>query len=112
MSLNRMNAVEAGLAVWHRTRPAEDSIVQTYLQSRGIECEIPGIVRALDELEHPSGGVWPAMIALVTRGLDGEAIGVHATFLNRDGRNRAPIVPQTIMLGPCRGGVVQFAEPP
>jgi len=50
------------------------------------------------------------MVALVTNGT-GVPIGIHRTFLDRDGRGKAPVEPQKMMLGPCRGGAVQLAEP-
>ena len=48
------------------------------------------------------------MVALVTRGADGEPIGVHRTFLSRDSGGKAPVTPQKMMLGPCRGGAVRL----
>jgi putative DNA primase/helicase len=51
------------------------------------------------------------MVALVTNGIDGAPIGVHRTFLARDGGGKAPIDPQKMMLGPCRGGAVRLADP-
>ena len=51
------------------------------------------------------------MIALVTRGADDTPLAIHRTFLARDGAGKAPIDPQKMMLGPCRGGTVRLAEP-
>jgi len=48
------------------------------------------------------------MVALVTRGTDGDAIGIHRTFLSRDSGGKAPVTPQKMMLGPCGGGVVRL----
>jgi hypothetical protein len=62
-------------------------------------------------LKHPSGGVWPAMVALVTQGATGLPIAVHRTFLAHDGGGKAPVDPAKMMLGPCRGGVVRLGEP-
>jgi hypothetical protein len=50
------------------------------------------------------------MVALVTRGIDDVPLAIHRTFLARDGASRAPIEPQKMMLGPCRGGVVGLAS--
>ena len=36
-------------------------------------------------LKHPSGGIWPAMVALVTNGVNGTPLAIHRTFLARDG---------------------------
>jgi putative DNA primase/helicase len=62
-------------------------------------------------LKHASGGVWPAMVALVVHGETGEALAVHHTFLARDGHGKAPVDPPKMMLGPCRGGVVRLGGP-
>ena len=51
------------------------------------------------------------MVALVTRGADGTPLAIHRTFLARDGGGKAPVDPQKMMLGPCRGGAVRLAEP-
>ena len=50
------------------------------------------------------------MVALVTRGVDDAPIAIHRTFLARDGASKAPVEPSKMMLGPCLGGVVRFAE--
>ena len=55
------------------------------------------------------GDMWPAMVALVTRGTDDTPLAVHRTYLARDGRGKAPVEPQKMMLGPCRGGAVRLA---
>jgi hypothetical protein len=49
------------------------------------------------------------MIALVTRGIDDRPVAIHRTFLSRDGKNKAPVTPQKMMLGPCQGGAVCLA---
>jgi hypothetical protein len=92
--------------LWKRARPANDTPVQTYLRERAITLSPPGDLRFVDKLKHPEGSVWPAMLALVRRGADGEPLGVHRTFLSWDGRGKAPVSPQKMMLGPSRGGVV------
>jgi len=49
------------------------------------------------------------MLALVTRGTDGEPLAIHRTFLARDGSGKASVDPQKMMLGPCQGGAVRLA---
>jgi hypothetical protein len=49
------------------------------------------------------------MVSLVRRGVDNEPIAIHRTFLRIDGKGKAPIEPTKMMLGPCKGGVVQLA---
>jgi hypothetical protein len=50
------------------------------------------------------------MIALVTRGPYNVPVAVHRTYLARNGAGKAPVEPQKMMLGPCRGGAVRLAE--
>jgi hypothetical protein len=75
------------------SRPAEETSVATYLQSRGIALALPPSIRFHVGLRHPSGSVWPAMVALVTSGADGTPLGVHRTFLGRDGNGKATVDP-------------------
>ena len=50
------------------------------------------------------------MVALVTRGSDNTPLAIHRTFLALDGVGKAPVDPQKMMLGPCRGGAVRLGE--
>ena len=99
------------LRLWRTTLPAVGTPVETYLHSRSINLVAPDAVRFHPYLKHPSGGTWPGMVALVTRGHDGEPLAIHRTFLARDGVGKAPVAPQKMMLGPCRGGAVRLAVP-
>lgn len=100
---------EAALAIWHGAQSAAGTPVEIYLRSRGLVLPIPPSLRFHSGLKHPSGAVWPAMVALVTHGADGKPIGIHRTFLARDGHGKAPVEPAKMMLGPCRGGAVRLA---
>jgi hypothetical protein len=51
------------------------------------------------------------MVALVMRGSDDTPLAIHRTYLARDGGGKAPVDPQKMMLGPCRGGAVRLAKP-
>jgi hypothetical protein len=102
---------EAAFAIWQSGKPAQGTPVETYLTSRGIDLSPPDSLRFHSGLRHPSGGIWPAMVGLVTDGADGTPLAIHRTFLTRDGGGKAPIEPQKMMLGPCRGGVVRLAHP-
>jgi putative DNA primase/helicase len=100
----------AALKIWQPAAPATNTVVTTYLRSRGIDITPPDSLRFHPELRHPSGGLWPAMIALVS-GSDNKPVAVHRTFLARNGRGKAPVDPAKMMLGPCRGGAVRLADP-
>jgi putative DNA primase/helicase len=101
---------EAAFAMWQASRPVGETPVATYLRSRGLDLPASPALRFHAGLKHPSGGVWPAMAALVTHGATGWPIAIHRTFLARDGGCKAPVDPAKMMLGPCRGGVVRLAE--
>jgi hypothetical protein len=105
-----LKRTEAALAIWRASHPAEGTPVKTYLRSRGLTIPIPPSIRFHIGLKHPSGGVWPAMVALVRHGADGKPIGIHRTFLARDGKGKAPVNPAKMMLGPCRGGAVRIGQ--
>lgn len=102
---------EAALAIWRASQDIAGSLGETYLRSRGIAPSPLPALRFHPGLKHASGGVWPAMVALVVHGETGEALAVHRTFLARDGHGKAPVDPPKMMLGPCRGGVVRLGEP-
>ena len=99
------------LAIWRSAISADGTPVETYLQSRGLYLPPSPALRFHPGLKHPSGGTWPAMVALVTRGSDGAPLAIHRTFLAVDGTGKAPVDPAKMMLGPCRGGVVRLVNP-
>ena len=68
---------EAALAVWRASRCAKGTLAETYLRSRGLTTPVPLAIRFHAALTHPSETVWPAMVALVTRGVDDRPIGIH-----------------------------------
>jgi len=98
------------MKVWKESAAATGSPVAVYLRCRGLIVTPPESLRFHPALKHPSGGVWPAMVGLVTRGVDAAPVGIHRTFLARDGSGKAPVTPAKMMLGPCRGGVVRLGE--
>jgi hypothetical protein len=104
-------SIKAALAIWHSATPADGTPVETYLVSRGLHIPPPPMLRFHTGLKHPSGGIWPAMVALVTRGEDDTPLAIHRTFLAGDGGGKAPVGPQKMMLGPCRGGAVRLSLP-
>ena len=101
---------QRALAIWQSSRPSPETQVETYLSSRGLHLPPSDALRFHPAMKHPAGGFWPAMVALVTKGLDGAPVAVHRTFLARDGGGKAPVDPQKMMLGPCRGGAVRLAD--
>ncbi|KWV58077.1 DNA primase [Bradyrhizobium macuxiense] len=98
--------------------PIQGTVVETYLQRRGIACVRHGgslrfhprcYYRSDERLPTES---WPAMIACVTD-LDGRITGVHRTWLDPDGFDRvrlgkAPIDTPRRAMGDLLGNAVRF----
>jgi hypothetical protein len=99
------------IALWEAAQPATGTLVETYVASRKLHLPLPPTLRFHPALKHSTGSMWPAMIALVTRGTDDKPLAIHRTFLARDGSGKAPVLPQRMMLGPCRGGAVRLGNP-
>ena len=104
-----VDRTKVALGLWRKSKPAPGTLVETYLGARGITLLPPNTLHFHGALAHPSGGTWPAMVALVTRGTDNLPLAVHRTFLARDGGGKAGVSPEKMMLGPCRGGAVRLA---
>jgi hypothetical protein len=105
-----LKRTEVALAIWLASGPAKETPAEIYLRARGLNLPVTRALRFHAGMKHPSGGVWPAMVALVTRGDTGSPVAIHRTFLARDGQGKAPVNPAKMMLGPCRGGVVRLGE--
>src|SRR6516165_9007217 len=100
---------EIALAIWQSATAADGTPVEAYLRQRGLHLPTPPRLRFHAGLKHHTGGIWPAMVALVTRGTDDMPLAIHRTFLARNCGGKAPVDPQKMMLGPCRGGAVRLA---
>ncbi len=100
---------DIALSNWERSTPADSMLAAVYLKSRGITLKPPATLRYRSWLRHPGGAFWPCMVALVTDGKSNVPLGIHRTYLARDGIGKAPVEPQKLMLGPCRGGAVRLA---
>jgi len=108
---NDAKRTERALAIWQLSKRSPETPVAAYLASRGLHLPPSDALRFHPHLKHPSGDSWPAMIALVTRGSDDVPLAIHRTFVARNGAGKAPVDPQRMMFGPCRGGAVRLAEP-
>ncbi|MBT5245834.1 MAG: virulence-associated protein E [Rhodospirillaceae bacterium] len=108
---NDAGRTEYALRIWQDSIPMPNTLAETYIQSRGLHLTLTSALRFHGRLKHPSGGLWPAMVALVSRGPDDAPLAIHRTFLAHDGSGKAPVDPQKMMLGPCRGGAVRLGEP-
>ncbi len=100
----------AALKIWGETEPARGTYVETYLRSRGITLPIPDRIRFHGRLKHtPTGSYWAAMVALVTDVTD-MPIAIHRVYLGDHGRDKAPVEPDKMSLGPLRGNAVRLSK--
>jgi hypothetical protein len=95
--------------IWQSTQPAKGTVVETYLAARGLQLPLPPTIRFHAGLKHTSGTIWPVMVSLVTHGVNDTPQAIHRAFLACDGSGKAPVDPQKMMLGPCRGGAIRLA---
>lgn len=109
---------EAARRLFAISGPIESTIVEAYLQRRGIlHVHHGGSLRFHPRCyyrpdEHLPTETWPAMIACVTD-LDGRITGVHRTWLDPDGFDRirlgkAPIETPRRAMGDLFGNAVRF----
>lgn len=105
--------------LWRRAHPVEGTPAERYLRARGITMPVPpSAIRCLPECGYrldpddrpDTRRAWPALIAAV-RDADGELIGVHRTWLDPDGLDKAPISSPRRALGRLRGGGVHVGRP-
>lgn len=96
------------LTLWREARPANGTIVETYLANRGLALPPSQYLRFHPHCSHPRGGKHPAMVALVEHCNRGP-VGVHRTYLRPDGSGKAAVETAKASLGPIAGGAVQLA---
>ncbi len=105
----RQRKQDAAHRLWLGSEPATGSPVATYLAARGLAGqEHSRALRFRGDTSHPEhGGRWMAMVAEV---LDhaGTFLGVHRTYLCRDGTAKAAVEPNRASLGPIWGGSVRL----
>lgn len=109
-------SLESARRLFHMSQPIAGTLVERYLRHRRIEN-----LQALDSLRfHPrcyyrpekSSAIetWPAMIAAVTDP-GGKINGGHRTWLDRSGRDKAPIATPRRAMGYLSGNGVRFGAP-
>ena len=107
----RIDRSAAALKIWQFAIPAHNTLVETYLTARGLTLPVPPSLRFRHGLKHPTGGLWPCMVALVPSSSNCKPQAIHRTYLVRNGSGKAPVQPPKMMLGPCGGGAVRLADP-
>jgi putative DNA primase/helicase len=101
------STLEMSRRIWAEAGPAAGTLVErTYLPSRGLALPDDAPIRFHPDCPRAAER-WPAMLALMTDPLTDEPVGVHRTFLARDGRGKAPgPLPAKMMCGAA--GIVRL----
>ena len=100
--------LERAMALWHVSEQVPGTLAERYLAVRGLPHLVASAaLRHHPDCPHPSRSRLPALIALV-QGVDGGPVGIHRTYLRRDGSGKADIEPPPAALGPVRGGAVRL----
>jgi len=93
--------------IWKAASPASGTIVEKYLQRRGITVPVPPTLRYHRDLIHgPTGLYFPAMVAAVQNG-DGAITGIHRTYL-ADNAHKAAVRTPKLALAPIGTGAVRL----
>jgi phage/plasmid primase-like uncharacterized protein len=95
--------------IWNKAESLEGSLAAIYLALRN--CAMPES-EDLTFLPAKDDRSWPTMCARITDAVTGKPISLHFTFLQRDGRGKAPIAPQKTLLKGHRkaGGVIRLVN--
>ena len=106
---------ESARRLFAMSKPITGTVVETYLQSRGITVlHATGALRFHPRCyyrpdRHSPTETWPAMIAAVTA-LDGTITGVHRTWLDPSGTGKALIDTPRRAMGQLLGHAVRFGS--
>jgi putative DNA primase/helicase len=95
------------VALWRTAIPAQGTLVETYLRSRGITIDIPPSIRFKPEIAYLPRVSLPAMIAAVQRA-DRKVIAVQVTFLDPKGVRKAQVATPRKTIGALGAGAVRL----
>lgn len=108
----RRGLAPPALARWESAERLAGTLADIYLRTR--RCYMPpldGALRFLPECLHwPTQTRHPAMVALVTDAISSDPLSLHFTFLRPDGRGKADIEKQKLLLPghEIGGGVIRL----
>ena len=99
---------ERALAALARVRAGAGTPADRYLTARGLAgVAASPALRFRADMPHPGGGRLPALVALVVDAA-GRPVGIHRTYLKRDGRGKADVNPARATLGAIWSGAVRL----
>jgi phage/plasmid primase-like uncharacterized protein len=103
--------------MWDEAIPLPGTAAEAYLRARCVwealaAYPVPDCgpqLRFHPRAKHPEAeGVFPALLALVRRVEDGDAVAIHRTYLRSDGCGKAAVEPAKATLGPVAGGAIML----
>ncbi len=101
---------ELALALWDESTGARGTLVERYLNARGLSLPPSEDIRFHPRLLHmPTCKERPAMVALMRDIKTNQPTGIHRTYLSADGLTKAHCVPQKMMLGRAALACVKLA---
>ncbi len=113
VDVDQQQRMEFARRKWNEAIPLTDSPADVYLRGRGLEPGPDGwppSLRYHSSVKHgPTGLYLPAMLGAVAIYPSREVVGLHRTFLRADGKDKAPVSGNKMMLGRCGGGAVRLA---
>ncbi len=109
---------EAARRLWSISKPLRGTVAEAYLRTRGLaalqDCTSlrfhPRCFYRADRDDAPgTRDAWPALIAAATD-LSGTLTGLHRTWLDLRGRDKAPVVTPRRAMGELLGHGVRFGQ--
>jgi phage/plasmid primase-like uncharacterized protein len=98
-------------SIWEKAEPIGGTPAEQYLRRRGITCSLPGKLRYVPFLGHPTGTDHPALVAAI-QDPTGRLTAVQRIYLTDDGRKaEIPGAQVKLTLGPMHDGAVRLARP-
>jgi hypothetical protein len=92
-------------------KPIKGTIAEHYIRNeRYISCEIPRTIMFHPNLKHsPTQSFYPAMVSIIQEINDDKVIGIHRTYLTKEGK-KAKIENNKMIFGKANGGGVVLNE--
>lgn len=107
---DRQKIGNAARRIWNEARSISGTLAEAYLRNRGITADLAGTLRYHPDLWHgPSQMRLPAMIGWVAHPVH---VAIHRTWLAPEGKGKAKVPSNKMMLGSVAGGAVQLMEGP
>jgi putative DNA primase/helicase len=104
----RARSQERALRLWRGSEPVAGTPAARYLVARGVRHLAQSIaLRYRGDCPHPERTRLPALVAAVTDE-SGAVVGVHRTFVRRDGSGKASVEPNKASIGPIWGGAIRL----